>query len=571
MRVGPIPAPAGEPSTARCSRRARWAYPRTCGGATGAGKPACAAMGLSPHLRGSRRHWRAHQSTRWPIPAPAGEPLAGDAPRPRCMAYPRTCGGAWRWGVGPLPGHGLSPHLRGSHHCGQRRPRIQRPIPAPAGEPALHRPPDRRPTAYPRTCGGANRAPGWRKSCRGLSPHLRGSRRANQSVLAGRGPIPAPAGEPCPSRPTRSSWRAYPRTCGGASDLFPLKPGIPGLSPHLRGSPITPRPCPPAGGPIPAPAGEPQQDVRQQPRQGAYPRTCGGAVKRWVDPASIGGLSPHLRGSLLEDIGRRVGGRPIPAPAGEPRNRDGPRGYQWAYPRTCGGACAAVSRDARKKGLSPHLRGSRRRAACSRGGSWPIPAPAGEPDRCSVRSWKSWAYPRTCGGALSDAEMKLVEAGLSPHLRGSRVSSFSGVRVSGPIPAPAGEPETILQRQEELRAYPRTCGGARIAARGLRGDPGLSPHLRGSLTHAQHFAVRDGPIPAPAGEPIYSSISHTARWAYPRTCGGAGVIRTTPWAAMGLSPRLRGSRHRRGRSGRREGPIPAPAGEPRAARSTQEE
>ena len=254
-----------------------------------------------------------------------------------------------------------------------------------------------------------------------------------------------------------------------------------GLSPHLRGSPIERRAVERQEGPIPAPAGEPERNWRSKPKYGAYPRTCGGAVRHLPDVLPASGLSPHLRGSLDPHRARPGGCGPIPAPAGEPRRSSRPAFPTWAYPRTCGGAAKVFPTGVPGMGLSPHLRGSHRRV---------------------MLDWITvWAYPRTCGGAWRGSDRAHWLAGLSPHLRGSPGAERAPPLGDGPIPAPAGEPPNVRTRPLRIGAYPRTCGGATRLLISSMVKWGLSPHLRGSHERRIEAAVQRGPIPAPAGEP----------------------------------------------------------------------
>ena len=71
---GPIPAPAGEPLATLLLVIAFGAYPRACGGAGGRLGRRHGPEGLSPRLRGSQLHAGLSGGRVGPIPAPAGEP-----------------------------------------------------------------------------------------------------------------------------------------------------------------------------------------------------------------------------------------------------------------------------------------------------------------------------------------------------------------------------------------------------------------------------------------------------------------------------------------------------------------
>jgi len=207
-----------------------------------------------------------------------------------------------------------------------------------------------------------------------------------------------------------------------------------------------------------------------------------------------------------------------------------------------------------------------------------------------------------CGGALPVQRRGGDAPGLSPRVRGSRGFAAGPNRLTGSIPACAGEPCFFPQRQRGIGVYPRVCGGAgddqpaRQPARGLsprvRGsqldifshvrDSGLSPRVRGSPMISSMFDANAGSIPACAGEPPSANTTAPACRVYPRVCGGARFTssaglapRVYPrvcggaclWSAqepsfLGLSPRVRGSQGYPCGHGALKRSIPACAGEP---------
>ena len=159
LRNGPIPAQAGEP----CARPGRsvcaWAYPRAGGGTRGLPFAAELAEGLSPRRRGNQPMRAQGPYSGGPIPAQAGEPMAGAGCSTTPRAYPRAGGGTALGSFCTITTRGLSPRRRGNRKPVRRRQQQSGPIPAQAG----------------------NR---WRE----------------RLPVARRGPIPAQAGEPpsCP-------------------------------------------------------------------------------------------------------------------------------------------------------------------------------------------------------------------------------------------------------------------------------------------------------------------------------------------------------------------------------------
>ena len=91
---------------------------------------------------------------------------------------------------------------------------------------------------------------------------------------------------------------------------------------------------------------------------------------------------------------------------------------------------------------------------------------------------------------------------------------------------------------------------------------GLSPRVRGNHSVVQFGAGPGGSIPACAGEPSGARSTNRIMWVYPRVCGGTSNASSRSTFTMGLSPRVRGNRRIQVVPGRIAGSIPACAGEP---------
>ena len=89
---------------------------------------------------------------------------------------------------------------------------------------------------YPRPRGGAEFDDLKTAVIYGLSPPTRGSRCPTLIEMGRPRSIPAHAGEPRSSRPTRYSTRVYPRPRGGARSALRREGSGYGLSPPTRGS-----------------------------------------------------------------------------------------------------------------------------------------------------------------------------------------------------------------------------------------------------------------------------------------------------------------------------------------------
>ena len=233
------------------------------------------------------------------IPACAGEPISLSFRASGCMVYPRVCGGTEEQPREETRKWGLSPRVRGNHWHGYCLGRVERSIPACAGEPPEQVMQPCPLTVYPRVCGGTFSSPLQPPVRRGLSPRVRGNPPPRIETPPRIGSIPACAGEPQEilHRPCRLS--VYPRVCGGTLWEPYSLPYIQGLSPRVRGNLILPPDTSREARSIPACAGEPIVPQTVPNLTMVYPRVCGGTDKRGDCPVYSSGLSPRVRGNLF--------------------------------------------------------------------------------------------------------------------------------------------------------------------------------------------------------------------------------------------------------------------------------
>ena len=293
-----------------------------------------------------------------------------------------------------------------------------------------------------------------------------------------------------------------------------------------------------------------------------YPRVCGGAPSAPPASSAVGGLSPRVRGSPLGAGESQTVLRSIPACAGEPPNWMCAASISGVYPRVCGGAWSAPGETILDPGLSPRVRGSRLRVRQHGIKRRSIPACAGEPKSLDLSPREIAVYPRVCGGAPPAVDSPVGYSGLSPRVRGSHTRSRNVVRGLRSIPACAGEPQVYEVEPGASGVYPRVCGGARAVPLRGEGCRGLSPRVRGSPFGHDPETTCVGSIPACAGEPPFRRAFSWTRWVYPRVCGGAMPVRIRCCGSRGLSPRVRGSPFGHDPETTCVGSIPACAGEP---------
>ena len=354
--------------------------------------------------------------------------------------------------------------------------------------------------------------------------------------------IPACAGEPLILHITGRGSQVYPRVCGGTFAGVPDVGNAAGLSPRVRGNPAALANGGNQPGSIPACAGEPVRSRGSGDAGRVYPRVCGGTGGGSFRRPGCGGLSPRVRGNPNPHLLRCPLLRSIPACAGEPDGLGRTDSHVRVYPRVCGGTRSGGLGLIAGEGLSPRVRGNRRCRRSGPPGRGSIPACAGEPRRARPHPRRTLVYPRVCGGTLTALAVWHPRYGLSPRVRGN----------------PVGCPQKCVPPQ----VYPRVCGGTGTTKRPLPPALGLSPRVRGNRRVSPAGVAGAGSIPACAGEPGMRWTTLSARWVYPRVCGGTQKEYGRVYRKEGLSPRVRGNPLGRAaaESGRRS--IPACAGEP---------
>ena len=133
---------------------------------------------------------------------------------------------------------------------------------------------------------------------------------------------------------------------------------------------------------------------------------------------------------------------------------------------------------------------------------------------------------------------------------------------NGSIPAWAGEPGRSTADGARNGVDPRVGGGAIEAAEAAMPITGRSPRGRGSQGLRARFQARRRSIPAWAGEPANAIAMESRAWVDPRVGGGACRRQRHKQTGWGRSPRGRGSPLLVTCPSLPIGSIPAWAGEP---------
>ena len=193
---------------------------------------------------------------------------------------------------------GLSPHVRGNRRARCQGRFFEGSIPACTGKPRCGPLRSRAPRVYPRMYGETLGGSIQHRGGSGLSPHVRGNQQGGAVRRAQDGSIPACTGKPSLPPGCRSSERVYPRMYGETQAASYNANVRRGLSPHVRGNPRRFRYVFIAQGSIPACTGKPMPLSAAPPAQSVYPRMYGETSPDRYDALVLSGLSPHVRGNL---------------------------------------------------------------------------------------------------------------------------------------------------------------------------------------------------------------------------------------------------------------------------------
>ena len=171
-------------------------------------------QGLSPLTRGNRTGAVFIGGRDGSIPAHAGQPGSSASARTQGTVYPRSRGATTQCGRGPDCALGLSPLTRGNLGGAVRRHAAQGSIPAHAGQPTCTARSPATARVYPRSRGATHRMGSNHLMARGLSPLTRGNLRGVVECQPAGGSIPAHAGQPSPRSRLNTACRVYPRSRG---------------------------------------------------------------------------------------------------------------------------------------------------------------------------------------------------------------------------------------------------------------------------------------------------------------------------------------------------------------------
>ena len=253
--------------------------------------------GSSPHTRGTPLHSSITVVSRRFIPAYAGNARRSIPNRTRYAVHPRIRGERGLSQQYNLSCRGSSPHTRGTLY--RRTPILGRPrfIPAYAGNAVQHRPASGQNAVHPRIRGERGHHSASDSATAGSSPHTRGTRCFVIHDAFGSRFIPAYAGN---APPTAHPWQrpaVHPRIRGERNTVGKSVPKIYGSSPHTRGTRVDQPLRRRLRRFIPAYAGNAPWHFNRLDAESVHPRIRGERPLNNVDDEFFTGSSPHTRGT----------------------------------------------------------------------------------------------------------------------------------------------------------------------------------------------------------------------------------------------------------------------------------
>ncbi len=372
---------------------------------------------------------------------------------------------------------------------------------------------------YPRAYGATANAGAAYAAGKGLSPCVRGYLgRAGHGDVA-QGSIPVCTGLPRWGFHRSSLAWVYPRVYGATTALpIPIS-SMRGLSPCVRGYHSRRGPAPSSSGSIPVCTGLPVAPPRGSPARRVYPRVYGATGKGVRRTRNRRGLSPCVRGYHLRARAPRVAHGSIPVCTGLPRTPKTILPKWGVYPRVYGATASIKWARTSPQGLSPCVRGYRRRTIGSGAPDGSIPVCTGLPVWGYRALRLERVYPRVYGATSSAPWYDPFGWGLSPCVRGYPRVAMPDLVQKGSIPVCTGLPGWTRSCGPCMRVYPRVYGATGSRQSGSFDCSGLSPCVRGYPKATAQVLARGGSIPVCTGLPMKGEDPMMRRRVYPRVYG----------------------------------------------------
>ena len=260
---------------------------------------------------------------------------------------------------------------------------------------------------------------------------------------------------------------------------------------------------------------------------------------------------------------RRAGCRTkgiTPAYAGKRRTTRTSGARYRDHPRVCGEEPTGCYNCGSLPGSPPRMRGRAEAKEADRLAARITPAYAGKRACSSGVSVGKADHPRVCGEEGLLFRGIGGEGGSPPRMRGReplRAVTICCVRIT---PAYAGKRSGWPAVRSKPKDHPRVCGEEWYADRKGLATGGSPPRMRGRVVNIPHLQVKVGITPAYAGKSAPFLILVTGNRDHPRVCGEELWLFCCVSLPSGSPPRMRGRVACQGPRGARYRITPAYAG-----------
>ena len=230
-----IPAHAGQTTFLHTIALCFPDHPRACGANTFLISSLNCGNGSSPRMRGKHSNTVAEKHPIRIIPAHAGQTTVFDGLKSIDADHPRACGANGTLLISARPLGGSSPRMRGKPRGSGNAVHGRRIIPAHAGQTTSNYTAKMKAADHPRACGANRTLNNGSNVVNGSSPRMRGKPGHGQFSFRVERIIPAHAGQTPTCSASTCATTDHPRACG--ANRAPVVPSAArgGSSPRMRG------------------------------------------------------------------------------------------------------------------------------------------------------------------------------------------------------------------------------------------------------------------------------------------------------------------------------------------------
>ena len=248
------------------------------------------------------------------------------------------------------------------------------------------------------------------------------------------------------------------------------------------------------------------------------------SMHAWVH--GMPGSSPHARGTRFVDDVLYVKSGIIPACAGNTQRYFTTVQPFRDHPRMRGEHQTNLGNQQASQGSSPHARGTLLLTCRLLLLIGIIPACAGNTDSLGGKRSYARDHPRMRGEHYDNNVSTANQQGSSPHARGTRLHDRPRCLTPGIIPACAGNTSYVVDTTDYARDHPRMRGEHRPQPVDHVARLGSSPHARGTHMPRPGICCSYGIIPACAGNTRCLVFRGGAIWDHPRMRGEHALLMT---------------------------------------------